>query len=113
MLARILIDRNDGEHALTLRDKLPPDDVEAQIMKAQAALLSSDAAAIQAGLSGLTAIQSSKPELATLIGALRIRVESKLTPGRALVDRARALVRSAPGDPEALLAAVTLIVPLR
>jgi tetratricopeptide (TPR) repeat protein len=104
LLARILIERNDGEHALQLLDKLPADDIEAQIMKAQAALLSSDEAALRAGLDGLTQVQASKHELATQVGALRVRLESKLAPGRAVVDRARALVRSAPGDPEALLA---------
>jgi tetratricopeptide (TPR) repeat protein len=104
LLARVLIERNDGEHALQLLDKLPADDIEAQIMKAQAALLSSDEAALRAGLDGLTQVQASKHELAIQVGALRVRLESKLAPGRAVVDRARALVRSAPGDPEALLA---------
>ena len=104
LLARILIERNDGEHALQLLDKLPPDDSEAQIMKAQAALLFNDEAALRAGLDGLTQLQASKRELATQIGALRVRLESKLNPSRAVVDRARALVKSAPGDPEALLA---------
>jgi tetratricopeptide (TPR) repeat protein len=104
LLARILIERNDGEHALQLLDKLPADDIDAQIMKAQAALLSSDEAALRAGLDGLTQVQASKHELATQVGALRVRLESKLAPGRAVVDRARALVRGAPGDPEALLA---------
>jgi tetratricopeptide (TPR) repeat protein len=104
LLARILIERNDGEHALQLLDKLPADDSEAQIMKAQAALLSNDEAALQAGLDGLTQLSGTKRELATQVGALRVRLEAKLTPGHAVVDRARALVRSAPGDPEALLA---------
>jgi Tfp pilus assembly protein PilF len=104
LLARILIERNDGEHALQLLDKLPADDVEAQIMKAQAALLSSDEAALRAGLEGLNLVQAGKHELATQIGALRVRLEAKLSPGRAVVERAKALVRAAPGDPEALLA---------
>ena len=104
LLARILIERNDGEHALQLLDKLPADDIEAQIMKAQAALLSNDDAALRAGLDGLNQVQASKRELATQVGALRVRLEAKLSPGRAVVDRARALVRGAPGDPEALLA---------
>jgi tetratricopeptide (TPR) repeat protein len=104
LLARILIERNDGEHALLLLDKLPADDGEAQIMKAQAALLSNDEAALRAGLDGLTQLSGTKRELVTQVGALRVRLEAKLTPGRPVVDRARALVRSAPGDPEALLA---------
>jgi tetratricopeptide (TPR) repeat protein len=104
LLARILIERNDGEHALLLLDKLPADDSEAQIMKAQAALLSNDEDALRAALEGLNQLSGTKREQATQVGALRVRLEAKLTPGRPVVDRARALVRSAPGDPEALLA---------
>jgi tetratricopeptide (TPR) repeat protein len=104
LLARILIDRNDGEHALQLLEKLPADDLDAQIMKAQAALIASDPAALKAALEGLAQMPASKRELATTTGALRVRIEARLTPGKAVVDRARALVRSAPGDAAALLA---------
>lgn len=104
LLARILIDRNDGEHALQLLEKMPADDIEAQVMKAQAALLSSDPAALKAALDGLAQVPATKRDLATRVGALRVRIEARLSPGKAVVDRARALARSAPGDPEALFA---------
>lgn len=104
LLARVLIERGDGARARELLDKLPADDLEAQIMKAQAALLEDDPGVSQAALTALTQAPSDKPDSAVQVGALKVRLESKLTPSKAVVDRAKALVKSAPGDPEALLA---------
>ncbi len=104
LLARVLIERGDGARARELLAKLPPEDAAAQVMKAQAALLEEDEAALKAGLAALELASAAQSESAAVIGALRVRLESKLTPGKAVVDRAKALVKSAPGDPEALLA---------
>jgi len=104
LLARVLIERGDGARARELLDKLPADDLEAQIMKAQAALLEDDTPVLQAALTALMQAPSDKPDSAIEVGALKIRLESKLTPGKPVVDKAKALVKSAPGDPEALLA---------
>jgi tetratricopeptide (TPR) repeat protein len=105
LLARVLIERSDGARARELLDKLPADDLEAQIMKAQAALLEDDQPVLQAALTALTQAPVDKAsESAVQVGALKVRLESKLTPGKPVVDRAKALVKSAPGDPEALLA---------
>jgi tetratricopeptide (TPR) repeat protein len=73
-------------------------------MKAQAALLESDLPVLQAALTALAQAPSDQPDSAIEVGALKVRLESKLTPGKAVVDKAKALVKSAPGDPEALLA---------
>jgi tetratricopeptide (TPR) repeat protein len=104
LMARVLIERADGARARELLDKLPAEDAEAQIMKAQAALLEDDENALRAALTALTQLPAGKAESMVLVGALKVRLESKLTPSKAVVDRAKALVRSAPGDPDALLA---------
>ncbi|HKP57005.1 MAG TPA: tetratricopeptide repeat protein, partial [Polyangiales bacterium] len=104
LLARVLIERGDGARARELLDKLPAEDAEAQIMKAQAALLEDDENALRAALAALTQLPAGKAESQVQVGALKVRLESKLTPSKAVVDRAKALVRSAPGDPDALLA---------
>jgi tetratricopeptide (TPR) repeat protein len=105
LLARVLIERGDGGRARELLDKLPAEDLEAQIMKAQAALLEDDQPVLQAALAALSQAPVDKAsEAAIQVGALKVRLESKLTPGKPVVDRAKALVKSAPGDPEALLA---------
>ncbi len=104
LLASILIERGDGEHALVLLDKTPSDDIAGLVMKAQAALLTGDDAALRTGLGALKQIDAAKAEHNVQIGALSVRIESKLNPDAALVERAKQLTRAAPGDPEALLA---------
>ncbi|HKU39341.1 MAG TPA: hypothetical protein VJR89_14365, partial [Polyangiales bacterium] len=104
LLARVLIERGDGARARELLDKLPLEDAEAQIMKAEAALLEDDEASLKAALAALGQLPAVKGESQVHVGALKVRLESKLTPSKAVVDRAKALVRSAPGDPDALLA---------
>ena len=112
LLARILIERNDGEHAFTLLTKLPADDLDAGVMKAQAALLSSDPDSLRSALSGLSEV-SGKTDAATRVAALRLRIEAKLEPTKAVLDRARALARSAPGDRDALLALAEAALAMR
>jgi tetratricopeptide (TPR) repeat protein len=55
-------------------------------------------------LAALEQAQAKRPESDVQVRALGVRIEAKLNPDAALVERARQLVHAAPGDPEALLA---------
>ena len=101
LLARILIDRRDGAHALLLLDKFPVEDSEAQLLFGEAALAAGDSAAQKRALAALT---EQGREQGTRAAALRLRIEAKQTPGANLLARARTLAKNAPGDPDALFA---------
>jgi tetratricopeptide (TPR) repeat protein len=73
-------------------------------MKAQAALQSGQDAALRSVFAALTEAQSKNPRLGVRVGTLQVRLEAKLAPTPALLERAKRLSHQAPGDPEALLA---------
>jgi predicted Zn-dependent protease len=103
LLARILIERQDGEHALTLLAAGAPDDPALLVMRAQAALLSSSADAQRDGVKAIETYLAQNPN-DVAASSLRIRLMAELEPSPKLLSDVKALLRRAPGDPSALRA---------
>lgn len=104
ILARILVERGAGQQAFVLLAGLPGDDIEVQTLKAQAALLADEPELLRAALQALPEVALGKGDIDVRLASLRVRIETRLEPTKAVIDRARALVRSAQADPDALLA---------
>src|SRR6185312_16314954 len=104
LLARVLIERGAGQQAFMLLASLPNADADVQVWRAKAALLSNDPELLRAALYTLPQASGKKVEPDAQKAALRLRIETRLDPSKSVLDRARALVHTAPTDPEALLA---------
>jgi tetratricopeptide (TPR) repeat protein len=100
LLARVLIERGDGPRALSLLQELPQDDPGVLMLRARAALQSSNPEAIEAGLEALEAYPD-EGEDALALRALQLRMRARLSATPALLRAARKLARRAPGDPDA------------
>jgi tetratricopeptide (TPR) repeat protein len=112
LLASILLERSDGERALRLLAELPQDEPALIAMRARAALLTGDEQALRAALQAIEASSDAK----TADGeraALRLRVRAALEPKADLLQEARALLRRAPADPDALRATGEVALALR
>ena len=113
LLARILVERGAGQQAFVLLSSLPPTDLEVQVLKARAALLSDDPELLRNALAGLPSAWPKKSDVDVQRAALRLRIETQLDPSKAVLDRAQRLAHSAPTDPDALLALAEAALAMR
>jgi len=113
LLARILVERGAGQQAFVLLASLPSTDVEVQVLKARAALLSNDPELLRNALAGLPSAWPKKSDIDVQRAALRLRIETQLDPTKAVLDRAQRLVHTAPTDADALLALAEAALAMR
>jgi tetratricopeptide (TPR) repeat protein len=103
LLASILIERQDGEHALSILSDESANDPSLLLMRAQAALLAGEPEALRSGLAATETFLSANANDVAATG-LRIRLRAALEPNPKLLSEAKALIKRAPGDPVALRA---------
>jgi len=113
LLARIFVERGAGQQAFVLLASLPPTDVEVQVLKARAALLSNDPELLRNALAALPSAWPKKSDVDVQRAALRLRIETQLDPSKAVLDRAQRLAHSAPTDADALLALAEAALAMR
>jgi tetratricopeptide (TPR) repeat protein len=112
LLANILIMRHDGQGAYNMLAALPADEPAVAVMRARAALLTSDPQALRVALDALDAqVGNSKPGVE--IASLRLRLHAALDPSPKLLQDGKALLHRTPGDPDALRALGEIALALR
>lgn len=110
LLARVLLARGDGQRVLELTSTLDPGAPELLAMRARAALQTGQRDALGAAL---FALPEPKADGGLELNALRLRLRAALEPAPRLLSEAQALLRRAPGDPEALRAVAEVALALR
>lgn len=105
LLAEIQLSRRNGRNALQTLAELPGEDPDVIEMRAEAALLLGSDEALNAASEGLDGyVEQNAEDASVRVRAMRIRIHTQLGQAREMITEARALLESAPGDPDAALA---------
>jgi tetratricopeptide (TPR) repeat protein len=103
LLASVLIERKDGERALSVLSDVTATEPALLLMRARAALLVGEPDALKSGVSAIeTYLADHAGDVAA--SALSIRLHAAIDPSAKLLADAKALRKRAPGDPSALRA---------
>jgi tetratricopeptide (TPR) repeat protein len=103
LLASILIERHDGDRALSFLAQLPTTEPALLVMRARAALQTGDPQAMRGALEAIEP-QPGGGRADVGLAGLRLRLRAALEPSAKLLQDAKTLLHRAPGDPDALRA---------